>query len=183
MLTSQAFRDYFSSSLSLSSQGCRSPCKRLFLESEGNAYIPSIQRHFPLLALSHLKAAGALLKDSPCSFSLGGYATAQNRPELLAQPPTVGSSLKRYRVAPSSLDTQTAPCDTWHRSFHPDGNPSFHPDISYPEFCPTNVLPLSGCLTATILSGRHPTFSRYLTSGACQADVPTSPDRNVRIFR
>ena len=70
MLTSQAFRDYFSSSLSLSSQGCRSPFKRLFLELEGNAYIPSIQRHFPLLALSHLKAAGALLKDSPCSFSL-----------------------------------------------------------------------------------------------------------------
>ena len=67
------------SSPSLSSQGCRSPFKRLFPESEGNAYIPSIQRHFPLLPLSHLKAAGALLKDSPCSFSLGGYATALNR--------------------------------------------------------------------------------------------------------
>ena len=82
-----------------------------FPESEGNAYIPSIQRFFPFslplflrllsqrvmltsqafrdyIPLLPLKAAGALLKDSPCSFSLGGYATAQNRPELLAQPST-----------------------------------------------------------------------------------------------
>ena len=100
MLTSQAFKDYFPSSLSPFS----------------------------------LKVAGALLKDSPCSFSLGGYATAQNCPELLAQPPTVGSFLKKCRMAPFPLDTQTAPCNTWHRSFHPD--------VSYSEFCPADVPPL-----------------------------------------
>ena len=42
---------------------------------------------------------------------------------------------------------------------------------------------LSRCLTAAILSSRHPTFFGYLTSGACPADVPTSLDRHVRILR
>ena len=64
---------------------------------------------FPLLPLPHLKAAGALLKDSPCSFSLGGYETALN-------------CLHNHPLWDHS-------CDTWHRSFHPDGNShSFHSD-------------------------------------------------------
>ena len=68
---------------------------------------------------------------------------------------------KKCRVAPSPLDTQTAPCDTWHRSFHPDGNShSFHPDISHPEFCPADVPPS--------LDISYPEFY--------PADVPPSPD-------
>ena len=62
---------------------------------------------FPLLPLPHLKAVKALLKDSPCSFSLGGYETALN-------------CLHNHPL--------------WDRSFHPDGNshirnsvrPTFH---------------------------------------------------------
>ena len=132
---------------------------------------PAFRDYFPsFLSPPSLKAAGPLLKDSPCSFSLGGYATAQNRPELLAQPPTVGSSLKRCRVTPSSLDTQMAPCDTWHRSFHPDGNsPSFHPDISYPEFCLADVPPSPNISHPEFCP---PTFHPpgYLTSGILSSD-------------
>ena len=54
---------------------------------------------------------------------------------------------KNCRVAPSPLDTQTAPCDTWHRSFHPD--------ISHPEFFPADIP--SGYLTSRILLRRHST--------------------------
>ena len=69
---------------------------------------------FPLLPLPHLKAAGALLKYSPCSFSLGGYETALN-------------CLHNHPLWDRS-------CDMRHRSFHPDGNshirnsvrPTFH---------------------------------------------------------
>ena len=69
---------------------------------------------FPLLPLPHLKAAGALLKYSPCSFSLGGYETTLN-------------CLHNHPLWDRS-------CDTWHRSSHPDGNshirnpvrPTFH---------------------------------------------------------
>ena len=62
---------------------------------------------------------------------------------------------KNCRVAPPPLDMQTAPCDTWHRSFHPD--------ISHPEFFPADIPP--GYLTSGILLRRHSTFSGYLTSG------------------
>ena len=62
MLTSQAFRDYFPSSPSLPSQGCRSLFKRLTLQ------------FFPWWLC--------------------------NRPELLAQPPTMGSSLKSVAWLP-----------------------------------------------------------------------------------
>ncbi|RVW86518.1 hypothetical protein CK203_042223 [Vitis vinifera] len=56
--------------------------------------------------------------------------------------PTCGSSLKKCHVALSPLDTQTAPCDTWHRSFHPDGNShSFHPGISHLKFFPPTFHP------------------------------------------
>ena len=127
---------------------------------------------FPLLLLSYLKVAGALLKDSPCSFSLGDYATAQNRPELLAQPPIVGILPKKCRVTPSHLDKQTAICDTWHRPFHPDGNShSFHPDISHPEFCPADVPPSPDI--------SHPEFCRWMG----EEDDSNSPGRHVRILR
>ena len=76
----------------------------------------------------------------------------------LWDPPT------KCRVAPSPLDTQTAPCDTWHRSFHPDGNsPSFYPDISHPKFCPPTF---------------HP--SGYLTSGILSADIPSTRISHIR---
>ena len=60
---------------------------------------------------------------------------------------TVGSSLKSAAWLP-------LPCDTWHRSFHSDGNShSFHPDVSQPQFYPADVPP-------------HPD----------PADVPPNPD-------
>ena len=72
------------------------------------------------------------------------------------KPPTCGILPKNCHVASSLLDTQTAPCDTWHRSFHPDGNsPSFYPDISHPKFCPPTFHP-SGYLTSEILSADIP---------------------------
>ena len=80
--TQQGYRKSFLTCINLNYK-----IQNCFPESENNAYIPSIQR-LPSSPSLSLKAAGALLKDSPCSFSLGGYATAQNRPELLAQPPT-----------------------------------------------------------------------------------------------
>ena len=71
------------------------------------------------------------------------------------------------------------PYDAWHRSFHRDGNRcSLHPDVSHPEFCPTNVLPYPnvahpeffsaaippGCLTFGILPGQRSTLSGCRTS-------------------
>ena len=59
----------------------------------------------------------------------------------------MGSSLKSAAWLP-------LPCDTWHRSFHSDGNShSFHPDVSQPQFYPADVPP-------------HPD----------PADVPPNPD-------
>ena len=73
-------------------------------------------------------------------------------------------------MAPSSLDTQTTPCDTWHRSFHPDGNShSFHSDVSHPEFFSADIPP--GYLTSGILPPPG-----HLTSGILSANVPPSPD-------
>ena len=111
---------------------------------------------------------------------------------------------KNCRVAPSPLDMQTTPCDTWHRSFHPDENSlSFHPNVSHPEFCPANVLPYSDVshleffstdippryLTFGILLRRHSTRMSHIQnfspstfhpdishSEFCPADVPPSPD-------
>ena len=54
---------------------------------------------------------------------------------------------KNCYVAPSPLDTQTAPCDTWHRSFHPD--------ISHPEFFSADIPP--GYLTFGIPLRQHST--------------------------
>ena len=155
MLTSQAFRDYFPSSLSPFS----------------------------------LKVAGALLKDSPYSFSLGGYATTQNRPELLAQQPTVGSSLKKCHVGPSPLDTQTTPCNTWHRSFHPDGKFSLIPPERESLIPPgrESLIP-PGRLISGILSGRRST-SPDISHPAppCrqigEEDDSISLGRHVRILR
>ena len=74
-------------------------------------------------------------------------------------------------MALSPLDTQTAPCDTWHRSFHPDGNShSFHPDVSHSKFCPANVLPYPNV--------SHPeSFSAAISPGvslpeSCSAAIP-----------
>ena len=54
-------------------------------------------------------------------------------------------------------------------------SPLFHPDISYPEFCPP-TFPLSGYLTAAILSGRNSHFTRISHNRhLCSAEVPTSP--------
>ena len=77
---------------------------------------------------------------------------------------------KNYRVAPSPLDTQTAPCDTWHRSFHPDGNShSFHSDVSHPEFFSADIPP--GYLTSGILPPPG-----HLTSGILSVDIQPSSD-------
>ena len=82
--TQRGYRKFFPTCINLNYK-----IQNCFPESESNAYIPSIQRHFPSSLTLSLKAAGALLKDSPCSFSLGGYATApncrlHNHPQLLA---------------------------------------------------------------------------------------------------
>ena len=61
----------------------------------------------------------------------------------------VGILPKNCRVAPSPLDTQTAPCDAWHSSLHLDvshsefypANVLPYPDVSQPQFYPANVLP------------------------------------------
>ena len=60
------------------------------------------------------------------------------KPVSLSKPsPTCGILPKNFRVAPSPLDMQTAPCDTWNRSFHTNGNShSFHPGISHLKFFP-----------------------------------------------
>ena len=93
---------------------------------------------------------------------------------------------KNCRMAPSPLDTQTAPCDTWHRSFHPDGNShSFHPDISHPD--PADIPP--GYLTSEILLRRHSTLVSHIQNSSppafhpdishpefCPANVPPSLD-------
>ncbi|RVW71881.1 hypothetical protein CK203_058418 [Vitis vinifera] len=64
----------------------------------------------------------------------------------------VGSSLKIAAWFP-------LPCDTWHRSFHPDENAhSFHLDISHPD--QANVLPYPNV--------SQPQF--------CPTDIPLSPD-------
>ena len=92
---------------------------------------------------------------------------------------------KNCHMAPSPLDTQVVPCDTWHRSFHSG--------ISHPEFFSTDIpsgrkfsLIPPGCLTSAIISGRRSTFSGYFTSGAYrrmrEEDDLTSPDKHVRIL-
>ena len=73
----------------------------------------------------------------------------------------VGSSLKYATCLSLS-------CDTWHRSFHPDGNShSFHLDISQPQLCPADIPP-------------HPDISHPnpvdVPSHPDPADVPHSPD-------
>ena len=166
---------------------------------------------FPLLTPLFLKDVGALLKDSPCSFSLGGYATAHNPPEALTQPPTTQMvvSLKTAtwlplswtRRLPLSWTRRRPPFDAWHHSFHPDGNsPSFHPDISYPESCPPTFHPL-GYLTSRILSAdipstrishirnpvrRHSVQPDISHPESCRRmgkeDDSTSPGRHVRIL-
>ena len=75
---------------------------------------------------------------------------------------------KNCHVAPSPLDTQMTPCDTWHSSLHLDvSHPKFYlanvlpyPDVSQPQFYPANVLPYSDVL--------QPQFY--------PANVPPSPD-------
>ena len=72
---------------------------------------------------------------------------------------------KNCRVVPSPLDTRTAPCDTWHCSFHPDGNShSFHPDIPHPEFFPADIPP--GHLTSGILLRLHSTRMPHIRNSA-----------------
>ena len=87
--TQRGYRKFFPTCINLNYK-----IQNCFPESESNAYIPSIQRHFPSPLSSPSQGYRSPFKRLTCSFSLGGYATAQNRPELLAQPPTVGSSLK-----------------------------------------------------------------------------------------
>ena len=163
MLTSQAFRDYFPSCLSpffFSSQGCRSPFKRLTLQI------------FPWWLC--------------------------NRPELLAQPPIMGSSLKvprgslslRHADGPLRHVASLIPpgylisgilsgrCSTFSGYLTSGACPADIPpysDISHPApVRPTfHLLRISHIRR---LSGRRSNFSRYLTSGACPADVPPSPD-------
>ena len=45
-----------------------------------------------------------------------------------------------------------------------------HPDISHPNAA--NISTLSGCLTAAILSGQHPTYSDVSQPPFCPADIP-----------
>ena len=54
-------------------------------------------------------------------------------PEVLAQPPTTQMvvSLKTSTWLSLSWTRRRPPFDAWHHSFHPD--------ISYPEFCPADV--------------------------------------------
>ena len=124
MLTSQAFRDYFPSCLSL----------------------------------PPLKAVGALLKDSPCSFFPWWLC---NRPELLAQPPTMGSSLKSaaWLPLPWTRRRPLATRDITH-STRTGNSPSFHPDVSHPKFCLASVLP----------------YLDVSQSQFCPADIPPSPN-------
>ena len=89
---------------------------------------------------------------------------------------------------------QTVPCDTWHRSFHPDkkfslippgweilippgrdGNPSFHPDISYPEFCPASVLPYPDVSQLQFYPTDIPPSPDVSQPQFCLADIPPSP--------
>nr|CAN66998.1 hypothetical protein VITISV_019170 [Vitis vinifera] len=79
----------------------------------------------------------------------------------------VSASLRWTRGRPS--------CDTWHHSFHSDGNShSFHPECLTSGFMSGRHPTSSGCLTVAILSGRRSTSSGYLTSES--ADVPPSLD-------
>ena len=88
----------------------------------------------------------------------------------------VGSSLKSATWLPLPRARRRPPCDTWHRSFHPDGNShSLHPDGILVHYTRTEIL-----------HGRRSTFSGYFSVGAChrlreQCDS-TSPDRHVRIL-
>ena len=59
---------------------------------------------------------------------------------------------KNCRVAPPPLDMQTAPCDTWHRSFHSG--------ISHPKFFSADIPP--GYLTFGILLLRHSTWISHI---------------------
>ena len=88
---------------------------------------------------------------------------------------------KNCRMAPSPLDTQTTPCDTWHHSFHPDvshpelcpANVPPYPDVSHPEFFFADIPP--GCLTSRILLRRHSTWISHIRNFV-PANVPPSPD-------
>ena len=59
---------------------------------------------------------------------------------------------KNCCVVPSPLDTQTALCDTWHRSFHLD--------ISHPEFFSADIPPKY--LTSGILLRQHSTWISHI---------------------
>ena len=87
----------------------------------------------------------------------------------------VGSSLKSATWLSLPCTRRWSPCDTWHSSFHPDGNHrSLHPDISHPEFCLTDI-PLSPDIS-------QPPFCptdvppHLGISHSDPADVPPSPD-------
>ena len=72
---------------------------------------------------------------------------------------------KNCRVVPSPLDTQAAPCDMWHRSFHLGISHSEFYSADIPSGQKFSLIPL-GCLTAAIIFGRRSTSSRYLISGS-----------------
>ena len=82
-------------------------------------------------------------------------------------------------MTPSPLDAQTALCDTWHRSFHPDRNShSSHPDVSLPEFCPANVLPYPDVSHLEFFPPDIP--PGYITSGILSAVIPSTWISHIR---
>ena len=147
---------------------------------------------FPKLSFSVSRLQEPYLNDSICNYKfefpqfkswsqLGDHATNQNCPQLLAQPPTV----------------DPAPCDTWHHSFHSDGNSSsFHPDGKFlipPER--ESLIPLG---RESLIPPRRESLIPperesliplgYLSFGApCrrieEEDDSTSPGKHVRILR
>ena len=135
----------------------------------------------------------------PCHYSQSNDEYIQSLVKRETKNTIVRSSLKSATWLPLSWTRRRPPCDTWHSSFHPDGNhrslhpdvshqeffpprhstrmshtrnsssPTFHPDVSHPESFSANF---SGCLTSGILSGRRSNFSGCLTSGilSCMID-------------
>ena len=124
---------------------------------------------FHFLSPLSLKAAGALLKDSPYSFSLSGYATAHNPPWSACTTtyyPDGGLS-KNCHVAFSLLDTQTSP---FRRVA----------SLIPPGYLISGILSgrrciFSGCITSWILSVDILPYPDISHPESCPAEVPTSP--------
>ena len=69
------------------------------------------------------------------------------------------------------------PCDTWYRSFHPDGNShSFHPDVSHPEFCSVDVLSYPDVSQPQLCPVDIPLSHDISQPQFCPAGVPPFPD-------